>query len=138
MKKVEELYAKDFPAVPEPTAVVRTVAPSTTAKPIEVLTQAAAIVRQEEYDEKLKVWTESVEKYEKHEREKYVRNRVEIVQDACTDLDRLKGKLGRVPALNEKKRKVFVYDDTNKRPLDWDRLKRRKKSMHVPHLGLHG
>ena len=137
LNKVTELYIKDFPAMPEPSAVVQTVAPSNTAKPIEVLTQAAAIVRQEEYDEKLQAWTESVEKYERDKISMYVRNRVEIVQDSCTDIEKVKTKLVRVPALNEKKRKLFVYDDTNEHPLDWDRLKKRRKSMHAPHLGIH-
>ena len=132
IQTIDQLYEADFPAVPVPAEPLLQTVSVAAERSIEVRLTTPKIATRAEYDEKLKSWSESVQRHDNDQIAQFVRSRCEIVHDTKEDADKLKAKLARIPVVTEKKRKLFVFDGTNELPLDWPKMKRQKKSMYNP------
>ena len=132
---IGELYKADFcEAKPVSTSVTHK--PANTAPEMVVVVHSSEddeIADEESYNRALKTWNGEVVKFEDIKLKEFLRGHVEAVVHATDEsVDLLKKKLARVPIMGEKKRKAFDLEVSNMKPLDWDRLKRRKQSMFQP------
>ena len=83
-------------------------------------------MRVEKYTLELTQFTEAAEK-------EYINNRVSlVVRDSSGDADKTAKKLAKLPAMMEKKRKAYIYDEHVARPFDWVSLKRNRKTVFHP------
>ena len=125
---VKVLYDMDFPVVAQQVQSTVIHRPSQSS-PHEVHVHVTAAIDDEEtYKTKLADWNAAVAHYADQEQENFLHGHCTLVVND----DQLKRKLRRIPILNEKKRKLFNLEAQNMKPLDWDRIKRRKKSMFQP------
>ena len=132
LQTIDKLYEADFPAVPVPAEPLLQTVSVEAERSIEVRLTTPKIATRAEYDEKLKSWSEAVQRHDNEHITQFVKSRCEIVQDNREDVDKLKKKLARIPVVTERKRKLFIYDGTNELPLDWPKMKRQRKSMYNP------
>lgn len=135
---LEASYKKDFPAVTASLGAsiihqLPTGASPSSSSPLtlEVVT-SASIMDDDEYARKLQRWTEACTKYEEDSISSFVNARVVIITDPLDDKDKYLKKLQKLPIMSEKKRKLFLYDDTSSKPQNWERIKRRRQSALVP------
>ena len=134
MSSIAALYAEDFKINDK--SVAKASAESSVVHQVPGTTEGVVVkvsdevtddgdyrARVEKYNAELAQFTQAAEK-------EYVNSRVSlVVRDSTGDFVK---KLAKLPAMMEKKRKAFVYDEHVARPFDWVSLKRNRKTVFHP------
>ena len=81
------------------------------------------------YKVKLGQWNEEVAAYVDATLDNFVQSHLAIIVDDLADMEKLKRKTAGVQLFKERKRKLFIHDESVAVQMDWDRIKRRKMSM---------
>ena len=133
-------YLKDFPPAPAPEATLP-VSPAKLAleaspSVVETVTtdnpenNEGSILSDAEYTARLIDWQVDVQAYEEKCMNTFINGRLQNVVDDQSDPVNLKRKMSsKCSLLGEKKRKLFLFDDLVKAPVDSELAKRRKISI---------
>ena len=89
------------------------------------------IQTEEEYSAKLKDHSDAVAKFEKDLYTNFITSRLVVIV-ADTDDSAAGAKLAKVPMMQEKKRKLFLYQEDLNAKIDIDKVKKRKISKYAP------
>ena len=132
------MYARDFPKIEDLQSPAGTVTHNIQASPAVSnatelqVTVESVVTNEDDYNVRLAKWNKDVADHESHIISNYVNTHVHIVVDDLRDVDKIKKKMQRIPVLSDKKRKLFISDDAQTRPVDWEKVKRMKKSVFHP------
>ena len=87
------------------------------------------MLNESSYKTKLGQWNEEVAGYVDTTLENFVQSHLAIIVDELADMEKLKRKFSLIQLSKEKKRKLFIHDESVAMQIDWDKVKRRKMSM---------
>ena len=135
--KIQELYDLDFPSpsVPAVQELVSHSSPGASSVTVQVHTGAAEQCDEATYTHGLKTWNNDVAQFEKKMVSQFLTSHIQFAVHNDKQVDSLTRKLGQLPLMKERKRKLFQLELANLQNVDWPMIKRQRKSMFHPVTG---
>ena len=132
--KIQALYNLDFPSPIAPVVqeLVSHSSPGASSVTVQVHASAVEEIDESTYTQGLKTWNNDVAAFEKRMVSQYLNAHIQFAIHNDNQVESLKRKLGQLPLMNEKKRKFFQLELANTQNVDWEMVKRQRKSMFHP------